>query len=587
MTKFLSKFWYVTEGKHRALIGMACLFLLISGMEMLGTGLIGPFIAVVTNPEVISQNYWLNAVYSSLGLHSGKQFLLVLGLLVIVAFYVKAFLSFMAQKAVFEFGYSLKGKLSCRLMTAYLSAPYTYHLTKNSATLIQNMVTLTDQFCIGLVMPLLTSVSNSIVILALIILLVWTNALASILIAGMLVVAFALLKPLKHRLARWGKEGYEASVEMVRTLNHGLGGLKETRIIGCETHFEEQMQEQSKRYAKNQSLVTGYSNLPRYAIEASLISFLVCFALLFVTFSQDGQSLSAVLGVFAIASIRMLPATANLVTGINVIRSSIHSLDGLSLEFRELETVKALKASPAQFSNRVLQFKEEVVVDEIVYRYSSSTKNVLDGISLTIKKGESIGLIGKSGSGKTTLVDLLMGLLLPQHGDIRVDGVSVYNDLRSWQNLIGYVPQSIFLIDDTLERNIAFGVPDHLIDQDKLDRAIQAAQLTEVISQLPNGVKTNVGERGVLLSGGQRQRVGIARTLYHGREILVFDEATAALDNETEYLVTEAIKALAGSKTIIIIAHRLTTIEHCDRIYRIDQGRVAESGSYQKVVLEQ
>jgi ABC-type multidrug transport system fused ATPase/permease subunit len=206
-------------------------------------------------------------------------------------------------------------------------------------------------------------------------------------------------------------------------------------------------------------------------------------------------------------------------------------------------------------------------------------------MSLSIRKGESIGLIGKSGAGKTTLVDVILGLFIPQFGDIKVDGVSVYSDLRSWQNMLGYVPQSIFLIDDTLERNIAYGVADYLIDQNKLKKAIAMAQLSDVVKQLPEGVKTLIGERGVLLSGGQRQRVGIARVLYHEREILVFDEATAALDSETEHLITEATKALTGSKTIIIIAHRLSTIEHCDCIYQLEQGRILKSGSYQEVVL--
>ncbi|MEM7591327.1 MAG: ATP-binding cassette domain-containing protein, partial [Cyanobacteria bacterium P01_A01_bin.83] len=197
----------------------------------------------------------------------------------------------------------------------------------------------------------------------------------------------------------------------------------------------------------------------------------------------------------------------------------------------------------------------------------------------------SIALIGKSGAGKTTLVDVILGLLQPNSGDIRVDGQSIYNNLRSWQNLIGYIPQSIFLIDDTIERNVAFGVPDHMIDRTRVEKAIRTAQLEELVEQMPQGIKTMVGERGLRLSGGQRQRIGIARALYHEREILVLDEATSALDNETEKLVSEAISSLAGTKTLIIIAHRLTTVENCDRIYMMEKGRIVKSGSYQEVVL--
>jgi ABC-type multidrug transport system fused ATPase/permease subunit len=234
---------------------------------------------------------------------------------------------------------------------------------------------------------------------------------------------------------------------------------------------------------------------------------------------------------------------------------------------------------------QTFQFSDRVILNSLTFQYPNTTRNILEDISLSIRKGESIGLIGKSGAGKTTLVDVILGLFIPQFGDIKVDGVSVYSDLRSWQNMLGYVPQSIFLIDDTLERNIAYGVADHLIDQNKLKKAIAMAQLGKVVEQLPDGVKTIIGERGVLLSGGQRQRVGIARVLYHEREILVFDEATAALDTETEHLITEATKALAGSKTIIIIAHRLSTIEHCDCIYQLEQGRILKSGSYQEVIV--
>jgi ABC-type multidrug transport system fused ATPase/permease subunit len=325
------------------------------------------------------------------------------------------------------------------------------------------------------------------------------------------------------------------------------------------------------------------------------MSFLIGFTFLFITLNRNEmQNLTGILGIFALALVRLMPAIANLISGINVIRSNTYSLDRLFFDLKELEKEKLINDfGSASDSHNLLpnqnqqpfQFLEKVILDRLIFQYPNTTKNVLQDISLSIRKGESIGLIGKSGAGKTTLIDVLLGLLIPQFGDIKVDGISVYSNLRAWQNMLGYVPQSIFLIDDTLERNIAFGVPDHLIDQNKLKTAIDMAQLSEVVEQLPDGVKTIVGERGVLLSGGQRQRVGIARVLYHEREILVFDEATAALDTETEHLITEATKALAGSKTIIIIAHRLSTIEHCDCIYQLEQGRIVKSGSYQEVIV--
>lgn len=572
---------------------MILLFILISILEVFGTGTIGPFIAIATNPAAIESSYWLKSIYRLCGFNSEPQFLIFLGLVVIIAFYIKAFFNFNAQKAVFEFGFNLRGQLAYKLMKAYIEAPYSFHLSTNSATLIQNVVTSTDLVCIGLVMSLLTSISNAVVILALLTLLVQTNSIALILIAIILLVGLGILYPLKDRLARWGKEGWDAGGEMIRIMNHSLGSFKETRVLGCEAYFEEQMQVQSKKYAINSAFAAGYGNLPRFVIEAFMISFLVIFTLLFINQDRgNGQNLSSVLGIFALASIRLLPAVGNLISGISVIRSNTHALDRLFFDLRELEKeqlVDNFDSTNHESIDRHQQdfhFSEKICLDNVTFQYPNSTKNALTGISLTVSKGESIGLIGKSGSGKTTLVDVLLGLFIPQGGDIKIDGVSVYKNLRAWQNNIGYVPQSIFLIDDTLERNIAFGVPDRLIDRAKLASAIQMAQLSELVEQLADGIKTIVGERGVLLSGGQRQRVGIARVLYHERQILVFDEATAALDTETERLVTEATKALAGKKTIIIIAHRLSTIEHCDRIYQLEQGKVIRSGSYQEVVLD-
>ena len=592
MNKFLSKFFYVTRGKHQAFLGISCLFVVSSIFEMLGVGLMGPFAAMVTDSSFITKTSWLNGIYEKLDLNSPQQFILYFGIFTVIAFYIKAALGFLAQKSIAEFSHSLKGDLSSKLMKSYLAAPYTLHLTRNSANLVQSVVTFTDRFCIGLVLSLLTAISNAVVIVALVILLVTTNAAASVGISVVLLVALAVLNPLKGRLSHWGKEGFDASAEMIRILNHGLGGLKETRIIGCEPYFEAQMNDAARKYAKNMGLASGYANLPRYIVEAVIISFLIVFAFLFVTFNQDsGQNLTSIFGIFAIASIRLLPATGNTISCISVIRYNIHSLDSLYGELKEAEQLQKQARIPklayAAQRQQKLDFNSEIAIDNLVYKYPGAAGNALHQITLKINKGDSIGLIGKSGSGKTTLVDVLMGLLTPESGDITLDGRSVYPQLRAWQNLIGYVPQSIFLIDDTLEKNIAFGIPEHLIDHQRLQKALKAAQLDEVVERLPMGLNTIVGERGVLLSGGQRQRVGIARALYHEKEILVFDEATAALDNETESLITDATKALSGSKTIIIIAHRLSTIEHCDRIYQLENGHILRSGSYAEVVTGQ
>jgi ABC-type multidrug transport system fused ATPase/permease subunit len=312
------------------------------------------------------------------------------------------------------------------------------------------------------------------------------------------------------------------------------------------------------------------------------------------------EELTSTLSIFALASIRLIPAFSNLASGISSIKNSSYALNQLYSDLKELENIENDKNQELEARSNLVQklehqqvlkedksfrFNHQVVLEQVTYSYPNASEIALEKISLTLEKGKSIAFIGKSGAGKTTLADVILGLLTPQSGDIQVDGQSIYSNLRLWQNLIGYIPQSIFLTDDTIERNIAFGVPDHLINSERLDKAIQGAQLKDVIDNLPDGVKTRVGERGVRLSGGQRQRVGIARALYHERDILVLDEATSALDNETESLVTEAIQSLSGSKTMIIIAHRLTTVQDCDCIYRMEKGKIIQSGSYREVVL--
>jgi ATP-binding cassette, subfamily B, bacterial PglK len=591
MTQFIPKLLYLTKGHYRSLVLVLFLFFLISGLELFGTGMIGPFIAVATNPDLVESNSWLNLGFKSLNLSSKYQYVLVLGLVVAIAFYLKAFLAFRAQLTVFKFGFNLRGELANRLMKSYLEAPYSFHLKVNSANLIQNISGTTDSVCLGVIMPLLTSINNCIIVLALTILLIKVSSMALILIMILSFVVLGILKLTKHQLEYWGKTGWQAATEMIRTINHGLGGFKETRVLGCESYFQNQMQQLTKTYARNMSLAQGYGNLPRYVLEAVMISFLVGFTLVYIHLSQaNNESLTAVLGIFALASIRLLPAAGNLVTGVNTIRTNTFAVNKLFFDFQELEaesqsphlTMVGAHASHVT-ANKPFQ---EIRLEQVTFKYPNHNQNALSQISLTIQKGQSIGLIGKSGAGKTTLVDVILGLFTPQSGDIKVDDTSVYKDLRNWQNMLGYVPQSIFLIDDTLERNIAFGVPDHLIDAERLKKAIQMAQLSDVVERLPDGIKTVVGERGVLLSGGQRQRVGIARVLYHEREILVFDEATSALDSETEYLVTEATKALSGIKTIIIIAHRLSTIQHCDQVYQLEGGQVIKSGSFQEVTTD-
>ncbi|MBF2020905.1 MAG: ABC transporter ATP-binding protein/permease [Hydrococcus sp. C42_A2020_068] len=596
MLRSFSRFLYILAGKKKQLVFLVFLFLFVSLLETLGIGLIGPFIALATNLELIEQNSWLSWIYVQLGFQDRVQLICLFGLAILGILYFKSFLGFQIQKYIFEFGFKQQVDLRSRLMHAYLSTDYAFHLNRNTAVSIQTIVRETFNFANGILMPILFSASHFIVICALTLLLLKTDLTATAIILIVLLLVSSLLYQFKDKVTRWGKEAHEADIEMIRIINHGLGGFKETRVIGCESYFESQLSEQAEKFKNAVASFNAFSLLPRYVLEPLLITFLVGFTIVHLISHQSAEHLTATLGVFGMASVRLLPAASSFMQSFSGIKNSSYVIDRLYLDLKEIEKAEFEGRERTLQNNSknlwlvgnkqepVMAFSDRIILDKVTYCYPEISEPSLKDISIVIKKGESIGLIGKSGAGKTTLVDVILGLLTPESGDIQIDGVSISHNLRSWQNLIGYIPQSIFLIDDTIERNIAFGVPDEQIDRARLEKAIQAAQLTELIDDLPDGIKTIVGERGVRLSGGQRQRVGIARALYHEREILVLDEATAALDNETESLVSEAIKSLSGTKTMIIIAHRLSTIEHCDRIYLLEKGQIARSGSYQEVV---
>ena len=617
MLKYLSKVWYILKGSRKSLPFLLFVFVLSSVAEALGIGLIGPFLNLASEPDSLQKIPLLQWAYLQLNLQTTDQFIPILGLVLVIVFCLKSFLYFLAQKYIANFSFNQRAKLTTRLLRDYLTVPYSFYLRKNSASIINNIVNETVWFTLGCMLPLLGAIANIIVVLVLLLLLAQTDLRLLVLILAVLLPTFLLFYRLRNRFKQWGRETVEANKETIQIINHALGGLKETRVIGCEAHFQQQMEWQAQIAANAASKFHTFQKVPRIVIETCLILFIVIFVSVSqLLFGQNVQEMTPILAVFAIASMRLIPATSQMVQAMSQIQNKSFGVNQLYLDLKETEQQKTTMTleslsnltedSLANFINekkQTIEFSEKVELKEVTYSYPGTSKPAIDRLSLTLKKGQSIALIGKSGAGKTTLVDVILGLLRPESGNIIVDGKSIYSNinnfdsnswqnliglknLRSWQNLIGYIPQSIFLIDDTIERNIAFGVPDHLIDNIRVDRAIKAAQLEDLVEQMPQGIKTMVGERGLRLSGGQRQRIGIARALYHEREILVLDEATSALDNETEKLVSEAISSLAGTKTLIIIAHRLTTVEHCDRIYMLENGRIVKSGSYQEVVLE-
>jgi len=594
VSAYLSKFLYVLPAGKRSLVMLVVLFLLVSLLEVFGIGSIGPFISLASNPQTISQTPWLHQIYLQTGFQNETHFLGFLGLLIVAIFILKSYVHWRVNVHIFRFSFQQRAELCRQLLQAYLEAPYSFHLSNSSAKSIQNVIQFTGQFSGTILITFLVELSNLTIVLFLTALLFIANSIAVVMVLSILLPLLLLFHHFRQKIKQWGQEVGEANASMIRIVNHSLGSIKETRIIGCEPHFQGQISQQANRLADAMTGFFSFKILPRLMIETMLVLGLVGFTSISLIVYQNLESLLPVLGIFTVASLRMVPAITGLVKGASTLRNSTYTLDRLYLEFKEIESFQ--KEAVSQFSvamntrsrenyqKKNLTFRDRIVLDGVSYRYPEANEHALSDISLTLQKGESIAFIGKSGAGKTTLVDVILGLLLPQQGDIQVDDTSIYQNLRSWQNLIAYIPQSIYLIDDTIERNIAFGVPDEAIDGEKVEKAIQAAQLQDLIAELPEGMKTSVGERGVRLSGGQRQRIGIARAIYHDRPILILDEATSALDNETENLVSEAIESLAGVKTTIAIAHRLSTIQNCDRIYLMEKGKIVKSGTYQEVV---
>ena len=593
MLQIVKRLLYIIPASKKSLAWMVFLFMFSSALEVIGIGAIAPFITLAGKPELIHQQPVLEQLFTLSAIPEESQFIAGLGLVVMFMFCLKVVIAWLTQAFIFRFSCKQQRLLINKLLDRYLAADYTYYLEKNSSYVVDNVIEVANKFTF-IVQPLFVTGANICIAVSLFALLWYTSNTVMIILLAILLPVILIINSFKQRVQAWGQQNRLSKGRLIQTINHSLGGIKETKVIGCENYFKNQVSYHTKELAASQSSFFSFNILPRYLVEAAMLVSTVSVISYFLFIGNDINELHSVLGVYALASIRFLPAFTQAVGGVNSLRNHSYTINQIYSDLRKLQReevyqshnklISKIQDQSGWHSEEKLKFQTEITINNICYRYPNQSQYAVAGLSLSLKKGDSIAFIGKSGAGKTTLVDIILGLLTPQQGDIKVDNVSIYSNLRAWQNLVGYIPQSIFLADDTIRRNIAFGVPDQLIDVNRLEQAIESAQLSEVISKLPNGVDSRVGERGILLSGGQRQRVGIARALYHGREILVLDEATAALDNETEKLVTDAINALSGQKTLITIAHRLTTVEKCDRVFQLEKGSIVKLGTYSEVI---
>lgn len=589
MLQIVKRLLYVIPASKVSLVGMVFLFIFSSGLEVVGIGAIAPFISLATKPQLIYEYMWLEKLYGVSAIADENRFIAFLGLVVVLLFCIKIVVAWLTQIAIFRFSSRQQRLLINKLLDKYLSAPYTYHLDKGNTYVTDSIIEIANKFNF-IVQPLFVTTANICVAVSLLTLLWFTSSMVMVTLLVMILPVMLFFNYFKRKVRAWGEQNRSSKGNILKTINHSLGGIKETKVIGCEDYFIKELARHTKRLESSQTGFFGFGILPRYLIETVILTSTIGIIAYYLFVGQGVNELQGILGVYAVASIRLLPAFTQAIGGVNALRNNSFTIDQIYFDLKELRKESRYLATSQTSKNSLgannkLAFERAITLENISYQYPNQKDKAIRDLSLTIAKGESIAFIGKSGAGKTTLVDVILGLLTLQSGDITVDGASIYTNLRAWQNMIGYVPQTIFLIDGTLKQNIAFGVPDLAIDEERLTSSIKAAQLSDLVDELPLGWDTKVGERGVLLSGGQRQRIGIARVLYHNRDVLVFDEATAALDNETENLVSEAIKSLIGIKTTILIAHRLSTVEHCDRIYMLDKGRIIRAGSYKEVVL--
>ena len=549
------------------------LLLMLIGMllEMLGVGMVIPLVTLLTQESPLpSLPFWSHVEHEFGKISQVELVYGVMAALVLVYFVKNLFLGFLLWSQS-KFAYGVQANLSKRLFFAYLHQPYSFHLQQNSAQLIRNATTEANLFASHALMQGLQLIAELLVVLGLAILLMLLEPLGTMIVSLTLaIVAMLFFRSTRARVLSWGAQRQLHEGLRLQHLQQGLGGIKDVILSGRQVVFLSQYDQHNTAAsiaARHQEFL---KQVPRLSLEWLAIFGL---AVLVVSMMVQGRSLvdvAPVIGAFAAAAFRLMPS-------LNRILGSIQTLRYMSLVIDTLNEQVHLPLGRSRQDSVQLAFDRDIRVDNVSFSYQADSTPALQQVSLVIEKGQTVGFIGTSGSGKSTLIDIVLGLLQPGDGKILVDGRDIRANLRAWQSMIGYVPQTIYLTDDTLKRNIAFGVPDDHIDESAVVAAIRAAQLEDFVARLPQGLDTPVGERGVRLSGGQRQRIGIARALYHDPEVLILDEATSALDNKTERGFMGAVDALHGRKTILIVAHRLSTVEQCNKIFQLENGQLAES----------
>lgn len=544
-------------------------------LELIGISAILPFINVIMDMNYIHTNKYLSYFYNIFNMKNNIQFCVFLSVVLILLYLLKnVYLVFMNYYLYKFTNYSQK-QLSIKMLKCYMNQPYSFHLSKNIAELQLKIQTDAVSF-FNAVLAFLQLCTEVCVCIALFVLLLFTDVCVTLFVTViMLMFIYLFMNKFKKVFHQSGEENRVSGVQLNKWTQQSFGGIKETKILRREQFF---VKEYSMAYDKYAMIVTNYqtiSYINKPILETLSVGCLLSVIIMKLLNGGNVEEFFSILTVIAVAAVRMLPSFNRITNYLSVIsyqKSAINSVYHDLYEIQHLEKEDHV----LETAKIEVDFKSEIRLENISFKYPGTEKYILNGINLKIEKGTSIAFVGTSGTGKTTLADVILGILEPEYGSILVDEISVNENIHSWQSKLGYIPQNIYLIDDTIKNNIAFGIEEKDINEEQLQRAVSESQLKEFIESLDKGIYTEIGERGVRLSGGQRQRIGIARALYNNPDILILDEATSALDKDTEFAVMDAIDKLKGVKTLIIIAHRLSTIEKCDHIYEIKNGKIIE-----------
>ncbi|MEM6287898.1 MAG: ABC transporter ATP-binding protein [Bacteroidota bacterium] len=555
-------------------------------LEVVGVGAIPAFIGVLAIPEQLLENERVRMVYDALGLESPEQMAFwAAGALIAVFVFKNAYLAFMAYVQA-RYTSNRQVAISNRLFRAYLHSPYTFHLQRNTAELLRNTNSEAGSITRAVLMPILNLMMETIVLVFIFALLFVVEPVVTIAAFGVLgSIVYAFWKGTRRKIDDYARIEQDRRRVSVQSVNQGLGGFKDARILGREGFFLDTYAESNWMKAEAARFKAVVGALPRLFLEITAIVGILGVTLFLMAQGRPMETVVPTLALLGVAIVRLMPSFQKVAANISARKWGERSLNVVYDDLRELEDLdRARRARLGAEDASPLLFEREIRLEGLSYSYPGQAGQALDDVSLTIPKGASVGFIGPSGAGKTTVVDVILGLLTPDAGQVLVDDTDVQTRLATWQRKIGYIPQSIYLTDNTVRRNVAFGREDDEISDDDVWRALDAAQLRETVEALPDGLDTVIGERGARLSGGQRQRVGIARALYHRPEVLIMDEATSALDNETERQFVDALERLQGDHTMLVIAHRLSTVRGCDTLFMLDQGRLVAEGSYDELL---